>query len=134
MVLGDGSSAYRFNGSTWESAGYTGDEVKDFSVSCASSHFCASAGRKTSIYDGTSWGDTTRLERNDGGLSAVSCPSRTFCALINTSGGAYLFDGDGWGPRTRIDTREYAEASVSCPTRDFCAAVNTRGNAVFYRS
>ena len=135
MALFFSTKTYRFDGTAWTLVGFTGDDAKDVSVSCASSHFCASAGRETSIYDGRTWGQTTRLERLKGGLSAVSCPSRSFCALLDLSGHAYLFDGKAWGPRTRI-IDEYAEASVSCPTREFCAAVTNRtlAKAAYYRS
>lgn len=50
-------------------------------VSCASPTFCiTSNGGKVLTYDGTGWGNLTKLP---GGALSVSCPTSRFCAAVD---------------------------------------------------
>ena len=66
------------------------------------------------------------------GLSAVSCPSASFCAAVgggeaftstNPTGGA-----SAWSAPLAIDSHKLT--AVSCPSASFCAAVDESGNVL----
>ncbi|HEU5270412.1 MAG TPA: hypothetical protein VFU36_10865 [Jatrophihabitans sp.] len=93
-----------------------------YSVSCPSSHFCAtllsgySAGVKITTFDGRAWSRPSVLPES-GEASSIDCPSATFCAAVGDSQ-AYFFDGANWRSASRpID---HAHVSISCPLVSFC--------------
>jgi hypothetical protein len=109
-------------------------------VSCASSGFCVALARYqawASSYAGGEWSFYGPLDPAAGedfvaGPShALSCPSSTFCAMVDYVGNAATFDGATWTTAAGIDGGTRL-TSVSCPTSTFCVAVDGNGNALTY--
>ena len=69
------------------------------------------------------WSTVTGSRPTSGSLADVSCASSTFCAAVDTAGGALTYDGDTWS-RPSVLTRYGDEEfrSVSCPSSTFCLA------------
>jgi hypothetical protein len=67
-------------------------------------------------------------------LTAVSCPSSTFCVAVG--GGRAVTDRDGhWGRGRKIDANTSINSglvTVSCVSATFCVAGDGRGNAFVY--
>ena len=66
------------------------------------------------------------LSAND--ITALACPTSTFCAAVDDAGNAYIWNGSTWSGPTNIDDSGIAD--LSCPTSTFCAAVDDAGNAI----
>jgi hypothetical protein len=66
-----------------------------------------------------------------GGISAVSCPTPTFCVAVDQSGRVLVSKKPTKGPKswkfTKID-KVGALTGVSCPTVDLCVAVDNAGH------
>jgi hypothetical protein len=63
--------------------------------------------------------------------TSVSCPSSSFCAVVDEDGRAAIYDSGSWSAPIDIDGTE-ALTSVSCASSLFCAAVDKRGHAATY--
>lgn len=61
-------------------------------------------------------------------LSAISCPTTTFCAAVDQSGYEFTYNGSTW-TKNHIDPSKTL-SSVSCPTTTFCVAVDQAGDDV----
>jgi hypothetical protein len=63
-----------------------------------------------------------------GGPTSMSCPTATFCMLVDESGAAVITDGTAQVSRTAISslTPEFRPRSVSCGTPSFCVAWDDR--------
>ncbi len=75
------------------------------------------------------WGKGTALVSARGGVTAVSCPTSTFCVAVDRSGGASDFNGTSWSTPVTIDANN-AMLSITCPTTTFCVATDAEGNYV----
>src|SRR5664280_2530649 len=73
----------------------------------------------------------TVIDPRHGRPVAVSCPTATFCAAVDSQGAALTFNGTTWTPPITIGNDYYGGwASVSCPSASFCMAVGDEGQAV----
>ena len=61
-------------------------------------------------YNGTSWSvpTATPIDRYNAGLTAVSCPTTSFCAAVDSSGNALTYDGKSWTSPLNIDPTDKA--------------------------
>jgi RHS repeat-associated protein len=63
-------------------------------------------------------------------VTAISCASTTFCAIVDGGGNIATFNGTSWSTRTNIDSNGLL--AVSCPTSTFCEAGDSSGYMVKY--
>jgi hypothetical protein len=75
------------------------------------------------VYPGLHWSAPHPVDTR-GGLSGVSCPTRTFCMAVDSSGRAMTYDGH-WSKPKKVVAGSLT--AVSCPTRTFCVAVGSVG-------
>lgn len=75
-----------------------------------------------------SWGSPAVVDGFSGYLSAVSCPTATFCVAGDGYGQALTFDGQNWSAPRPVATGA-GFTSISCPTTTFCAGVDSTGRA-----
>ncbi|MGN6753779.1 MAG: cell wall-binding repeat-containing protein, partial [Intrasporangium sp.] len=117
--------AVTFTGTGWTKpvALETGGYLRG--VSCASTSFCLAVSYSGRVYrfNGTGWSATTAPGYS--GLTAVECPSSTFCAAIG-SGFAHVFNGTGWVRSPYFG--DVGLVSISCPTMSFCAVLDAHGS------
>jgi len=68
-----------------------------------------------------------------GALTGVSCPTESFCVVVDFSTGSVFASTDPTGGATTWTPTKVAQANalnaVSCPTVSFCVAVDSFGNA-----
>ncbi len=76
------------------------------------------------------WDTPVAVDPPQGDLSAVSCPTSTFCVAVDVHGNALTWDGDTWTPPTAVDPGGHGLTDVSCASDAFCVAVDTDGNAL----
>src|SRR3954451_13560521 len=57
----------------------------------------------------------------------ISCPSMTFCAVVDANGTAVSLSGGKWSEPEAVGANL---ASVSCPTATFCAVLDSNGRAL----
>jgi hypothetical protein len=104
-------------------------------VSCASSAFCVAASTSTGdvdIYNGTSWGTPVLIDPAGGAaMYDVSCPSATFCAVIDGAGNVMLLNGTTWSAPKSVES-DGIPNSVSCTTAKFCAVTDNDGHLIAY--
>ena len=131
------SSAFLFNGSTWNSAPGINDPVASTqtgmaSVSCPSSTFCAAVdnGSNAFTFNGTAWSSATAIDPGNQ-LSTVSCPTTRFCAAVDYGPNVVTFNGTSWSKPSAIDPGTYLQA-VSCASASFCVAIDRKGNALTF--
>ena len=146
-----------WNGSTWSVERSTPDEATVLlsGVSCASTRLCIAVGWDhgasdtggpayqtglAEMWDGTRW-TLTQLPRPSGAgnmmITAVSCPSASFCVAIGTSDNraplSEVWNGTRWTVVSRplppgMTSSGYVnDAGVSCSSSQFCMAVGTYG-------
>jgi hypothetical protein len=98
MGVFNSGQALTYNGSAWGSpseiphAPNRGPSIAG-SVSCVSSAFCMTAARfegAASIFEAGAWSAWNSLEVN-GQFSSVSCPSVSFCAVVDEVGQAFIY-------------------------------------------
>lgn len=84
---------------------------------------------------GIRWHKPVRLEPSaDGGVQAVSCPSRRLCVAVDASGHALFTTrptrgAHSWSRPQRVDAGN-ALTGISCPTTRLCVAVDESGNVL----
>ena len=143
-----GLSAAWWNGRRWGPAKRL-DSLQSSgldAVSCATSRFCAAvdAGNpevnpsehdsystfaSAATFNGREW---TRLRAVDRSayVTAMSCSSPAFCALITAGGLTATFDGKAWKRSSVLAApRGYPAHWLSCPSAGFCMATDDLGNA-----
>ena len=108
-ILGPGANAQAltYNGSGWSAPSEipSAPDRGPFDgghVSCASSSFCLAAALfegATAIFENGLWSAWMPLEFN-GQFSSVSCPSASFCALVNEAGQAFTYSAPSTAPST----------------------------------
>jgi hypothetical protein len=81
-------------------------------------------------FNASSWSAPVQPDPNGNGLTAVSCPSATFCAAVDNLGQALTFNGSAWSAPEAIDTTRNALHAVSCASSSFCVAGDVGGNGV----
>jgi hypothetical protein len=133
--------------STWvaEAVGQPNYDFFD-DVSCPSTRLCVAAGAQggtvaVSTDDGGGF-QLTRVEppryRNSSGLipslDGVSCPTRSFCAAVDVSGGVITTNrpaggSRAWSRRTQIDLGRSLWA-VSCASKSLCAVIDLHGRVL----
>lgn len=125
-------NAYALLGGGWERT--AGDWGSVTSIACVSSSFCFSASASgISHWDGGSWTQPSTLGLS-AGFSAISCPTASFCAAIDSVGQLVRWNGRRWLAPTQIEPRSSsptvlppAPTSISCATTSFCVAVDSAG-------
>jgi hypothetical protein len=78
-----------------------------------------------------SWGDVTPADTTGGGITALSCPTTSFCAAIDNYGNAFTYDGTQWSSADHIDSSETLRG-LSCASASFCVATDTIGYVFMY--
>jgi len=69
----------------------------------------------------SSWSAPRSIGLAGGG--AVSCPSESFCAAVDSNGNAKTYNGHSWSTLTLLATNGHGLAAVSCSSPSFCVAV-----------
>ena len=78
------------------------------------------------------WGSATSVDAaNASSTPSVSCPTNSFCALVDANGYASTYNGSSWSASTDVNGAS-ALRSVSCVSSAFCVAVGAGGNAFIY--
>jgi len=105
-------------------------------VSCPSAGMCVAVGWQISAegaakpvivaWNGFSWSSQTAA-RSSGTISAVSCPSTTYCAAAGSSGlSLEAWNGSSWSSQTvAAPPRGGGFSDVSCSNSSHCAAVGS---------
>ncbi len=75
------------------------------------------------------WGTRAAVDPVHGYPAAVSCPTTTFCVLVDQYGSALTYNGTSWSAPLSIDGSNNLTA-VSCSSPTFCVAVDDSGLAV----
>jgi hypothetical protein len=98
-----------------------------FGVSCASSSFCVAIGTNfVSTYDGHVWTRPLAIDHTPRPhLQSVSCPTTTFCVVVNYIGYAFVYRSGTWSPATLVDP--LGINSVSCASAKLCMAADAAG-------
>jgi Glycine rich protein len=74
-------------------------------------------------YAGLRWSAPRHVDAAHGGLSAVSCPDRTFCVAVDGDGRAVTYDGGHWSKPAKVVAGDLS--AVSCTSPTFCVAVGS---------
>ena len=149
MIDAAGTSDYEYTGDGLEAAA-SGQAVSPswgamqdidgaislYSVSCASSSFCAAvdADGNALIFNGSSWSQPKDIDGKNS-LMAVSCPTAatSWCLAVDSEGNYLTYTGNGttntWSSPVSFDTAG-TPLFVSCPTSTWCMAVDESGNAL----
>jgi hypothetical protein len=90
----------------------------------------ASSPDQAAIWSGSSWGAGQGDDSTGDTVNSVSCPSASFCALVDGNGNATTYDGSAWSAPTQIDSSILT--SVSCASASFCVAVDENGGALTF--
>lgn len=109
-------------------------------VALVAAVICVSAAPASASINGSIYNNVAAVNGygNAVQLNSVSCPTVTFCAAVDSSGGASTFDGKHWSQPTLVNTELpgffVGLVSVSCTVTpsDFCAAIDDRGYAETY--
>jgi hypothetical protein len=145
-----------WNGSTWtaERTVHTLRQSSLIAVACVSSAACTAVGQKqindgdaaalSEAWDGTNWSlqvTATPDSPAQSSLTAVSCPSPTFCMAVGAAGGPYQFLAEAWNGSTWVVVKtpagpgnignQYGLSAVSCVSETFCMAVGGTGSAAW---
>jgi hypothetical protein len=72
------------------------------------------------------WGPPTSIQDLHGQLISVSCPTGTFCMMVDQPGNVLTFDGTSWTPPAPMDPGS-GLTGVSCTSSTFCVAVDDSG-------
>lgn len=120
-----------WNGTTWSSPIAVDPDSGGFSsVSCATSTstFCVATdgaiggGGHVVIFNGTFWSTPKDLDPSldgDAFQERVSCPSVSFCEVVNSDGEAFTYNSGSWSTATVLDAPQTPQ-SISCTSSSFC--------------
>ncbi|MFL6098547.1 MAG: hypothetical protein ACJ71T_01175 [Actinomycetales bacterium] len=95
-------------------------------------------GQDVRTFNGQSWSAVTVVDPYDAGeLIDISCPTTTFCAVVDQQGYAVVWQDGVWRyPRALQAQVENAQrpldVQVECPAKDSCVAADNSGNAWTY--
>ncbi len=105
-----------------------------WSVSCASSTFCAAVtiwGGYVSFWrGGPSWSSPTLID--NGGLMGISCAGTSLCVAIDGSGQALWTANAGYSWSTKVIDKSAALSGISCGSSTTCTAVTGLGRQITY--
>jgi hypothetical protein len=135
FCLAVGDAVARWNGSTWRvgTGPLPGVDRYEVSLSCAGPHLCMAVARHgvkghVDAYkyrDGT-WTHSARFGTAAG--ISVSCPSRTFCAAVDSSDHARFWNGSRWH-RASTPILDTINWSIACTSRTRCLMLSEATNA-----
>jgi hypothetical protein len=91
---------------------------------------CALASPVASANPAASWSTPISIDGVGSGLDSVSCPSSSFCVVVDSKGNAITYNGGSWGTSVTVDADGLS--SVSCASATFCVAVDYNGGAATY--
>lgn len=91
----------------------------------------AVAGQTVPMVAGASWQTPELIDPPAGSLSAVSCPTVTFCMTVDSVGNAFTYDGLSWSQAAPIGPGREPLTAVTCASDTFCAALRD-GEVVMY--
>ncbi len=98
-------------------------------LGAASSAHAAGAPRARAGAGGPQWNVPHRLDPG-AGFAAVSCPTVTFCMVVDELGHAAVFRHGHWSSPVVADPHLGALHAVSCPSTSLCVAVDQAGRVV----
>jgi hypothetical protein len=145
LALDNVGNYYRWSAGSWQ-AGVVSPSFDPEDMSCAASTHCIAVGGKgadnTSLvafsYDDGTWTGPDVIDANGTIPNPVSvsplslsCPSTTFCALVDASGNAYTLTGSSWSGPTPLETASGAGGliAVSCSSSAFCLALASESSS-----
>ena len=124
VATSNGSVLYTYSGGHWspptELFGVNGAPAHLTSVSCPTATFCMATGNMHAYkYSGGTWARGVLVEGTNK-LTAISCASAQFCAVVDSAGNAFTYSGGAWSAPHRLAAT--GMLGVSCPTASFCMA------------
>jgi hypothetical protein len=81
-------------------------------------------------FNGSTWSSAVGADVGSS-LNGVSCPTSTFCAAVDVTGGGTTFNGKTWSQQEQINLPASGPGDlygVSCPHPSFCVAVGEQGD------
>src|ERR1019366_7175216 len=88
--------------------------------------FCIAVTFQSSLtWNGSSWSSQAVIDPNEG-LTAVSCPSASFCMAVDSVGNSLTWDGISWSSPAAGVAGSYDGTIgpwVSCSSASFCMEV-----------
>jgi hypothetical protein len=87
------------------------------------------------VWNGNAWSTPQTIDSN-GDINSVSCPTSSYCSVVDHWGVAYDWNGQSWSASVTIDPEAVGNgpSSVSCPSASFCAVAEQSGNAIIGKS
>jgi hypothetical protein len=127
-------TAWRWNGSSWASAGAASPTEVLESVSCPTTSFCkiGESGDDTQTYNGSTL--SAPQPGPSGGIETITCTSATFCAAITVASygqGVSTFDGTSWSATTTLLLDDSLQP-LSCADASHCHAISVNGDDFRY--
>lgn len=123
---------YTYRNGNWTPAGAPAIEAgAAHVVSCVSATFCALKSQdKILTFNGSTWAPSNYA---GGVVSAISCATSTYCAAIDSTGGARSWNGTSWSAPAATGLGTGAVA-LSCRATTSCVAVGSAvgGNAATF--
>ena len=131
MLVDNAGAFITYNGSAFSIAALVASGEHPSNVTCVSATSCFVGMTSGNIYD---WNGTTWV-LNDIGFSrptvALSCPSSSFCATVN-SGILYTStvpSPGSWRTAQTLGSTNLGLVGVSCASSSFCVAIDSSGTA-----
>lgn len=78
------------------------------------------------------WQAPQLIDPLTGNVSAVSCPSPSFCLAVDGLGNALTYDGGSWTRATPVAAGHVPLTAVTCVSADFCMALDDLGRLRSY--
>lgn len=109
-----------------------------WSVSCPTTRFCgAVASNNVVTWNGSRWSQpvSTITDDENMGAAGISCPTDSFCALVDLNGYAFTFDGRTWSKPVDAEHLPGPASDnhvISCPTSRYCVAIGFVGDVLIY--
>jgi uncharacterized Fe-S cluster protein YjdI len=136
-VAASGAIASAPKGAVWKIAQTSAGSFNV--VSCATTRFCVAVGTSTGTdsaveFKGATWEAARTLERFEGEVVSLSCPTVGWCVAVTDLAGATVLKDGRWSRLTTLDPNPgppypgMANA-VSCTSSHFCVTVDGQGNA-----
>jgi hypothetical protein len=82
-------------------------------------------------YSNGTWSSGQQLDPGVNGDFDISCPTDTFCVMVDEGDHEFTYSAGTWSSGRQID-QEGSLTSVSCPTTTFCVAVDNSGMVFIY--
>lgn len=123
-------TVHLYDGSAWSVPPNLQSADRVGLVDCFSRTFCVATARvdgSVHSFDGTGWSPRLVIDRfQTGDLTGSSCPTRTFCMVIDSSGFAVRYTDGKWTQRY-IGSPFVRYQRVSCTGPTFCLAIGDGG-------